>query len=107
MEALMEASEAAASAGDLGQVAELDFEFHGLIGEAGGNHYLLEIQEMLSRLSTRFVYLVLNRVGTAGHHYLRSIAASSRRCDAVMGDAAAEAERDHYYNARDRTKAAL
>jgi DNA-binding GntR family transcriptional regulator len=106
MDALMDASDEASAQGDMAQAAELDFEFHKLIGEAAGNPYLLEMQEMLHRLAMRFVYLGLDRSGTAADTVAdhRRIIDALRRRDA---DAAEAALLQHCHNGRDRMRAAL
>jgi DNA-binding GntR family transcriptional regulator len=106
MDALIDALEVASAQGDMAQAAELDFEFHRLIGQAAGNPYLLEVQEMLHRLAMRFVYLGFDRSGnvadTIADH--RRIVDALRRRDA---DAAEVALLEHCRNGRDRMRAAL
>jgi DNA-binding GntR family transcriptional regulator len=106
MDALIDALDAASAQGDMAQAAELDFEFHRLIGQAAGNPYLLEIQEMLHRLAMRFVYLGFDRAGTAADTVAehRRIIDALRRRDA---DAAEVALLEHCRNGRDRMRAAL
>jgi DNA-binding GntR family transcriptional regulator len=106
LDSLMDASDAAAAEGALAQVAELDFEFHDLIGTASGNEYLREIQATLHRLSMRFVYLGFNRARSAGDTIAdhRRIIAALRSRDP---DAAETAVREHCHSGRDRMRAAL
>jgi DNA-binding GntR family transcriptional regulator len=106
MREVVEASEDVAAAGDLVQVAELDFRFHHLIGEAAGNSLLGEVQDNLHRLSMRFVFLGFRRAGTAMgavEDHKRIVAALSTRDP----DTAESALHQHMHNARERMRAAL
>ena len=103
---LVEASESATSAGDLAQVAELDFRFHQVIGEAADNHLMLEVQDTLHRLAMRFVFMGFRRAGTAAGavaDHRRIVAALRTR----VPDNAEAAVREHNRNARERMRAAL
>jgi len=106
LEGLVEASESASAAGDLGQVAELDFRFHHAVGEAVDNHLMIEVQDTLHRLAMRFVFMGFRRAGTAAGavaDHRRILAALRTR----VPDVAEAAVHEHNRNARERMRAAL
>lgn len=105
MEELVEAS-ATAAAGELAQVAELDLRFHRALGEAADNRFMIEVQDTLHSLITRFTYLGFRRAGTAAGAVAdhRLIVDALRSGDS---DAAAEALHNHMHDARQRMLAAL
>jgi DNA-binding GntR family transcriptional regulator len=103
---VVKASEDVAATGDLGQVAELDFLFHHLLGKAAGNTLLGEVQDTLHRLAERFVFMGFRKAGTAA-----GALADHRRIIAALGtrdpDEAEQAVHEHMRNARERMRAAL
>jgi DNA-binding GntR family transcriptional regulator len=106
LENLVQASGRAAEAGDLAQVAELDFKFHHVLGEASENHFLIEAQDTLHRLSMRFVFMGWRRAGTAAGAVAdhRHIVEAMRSRDPDRAEASI---REHMHNARERMRAAL
>jgi len=106
MDELLKASDMATAAGDLARVAELDFRFHHVIGEAAHNHLLIETQDTLHRLSMRFVFLGFRRAGSAAG----AVADHRRIIEAIRAgdpDRAEAVAHEHAQNARDRQRAAL
>jgi DNA-binding GntR family transcriptional regulator len=106
MDELMRQSRSAAAAGDLAEVAELDFRFHHMLGEAAGNGLMGEFQDTLHRLGMRFVFLGFRRAGTAAG----AVADHERIVEAIRSrdpDVAEAAARDHMQHAVQRMRAAL
>lgn len=106
MQSIVELSATAADASDLAQVAELDFRFHHVLGEAAGNRLLIDVQDTFHRLTMRFVFLGFRRAGTAAgavdDH--RRIVEALRTRDPDKSEAAVMS---HMANARQRMRAAL
>lgn len=106
MESMIERAERACQSRDILEVANLDYEFHQAVAEAGANRYVIDAAARLQRLAGRFIYLAMKR-GLTGwesldeHH--RIFAAIKARDE----DAAAETTRLHWVRARDRIVAAL
>ena len=106
MDDLVAASATAAADGDLAQVAELDFRFHHVLGEAADNRFMMEFQDTLHRLIVRFTFLGFRRAGTAAG----AVADHRLVVEALhSGDPAAaeEAVHHHMHDARERMRAAL
>jgi DNA-binding GntR family transcriptional regulator len=106
MDELVRESQGAATDEDLAQIAELDFRFHHILGEAAGNHLMIETQDVLHRLSQRFVFMGFRRAGTAAGavaDHTRIVAALRTRDPNI----AESAVHDHMHNARERMRAAL
>ncbi len=106
MDEMVRQSEGAATDEDLAQIAELDFRFHHILGEAADNQLMVETQDVLHRLSQRFVFMGFRRAGTAAG----AVADHTRIVAALRGrdpDAAESAVHEHMHNARERMRAAL
>lgn len=103
---LLVSADEADAAGDLAKVVALDFQLHAAIAAASGNPLLLEFEEMLLRLLSRYTYLGFRRVGCAVETSVehRRIVEALRSRDADRADAAV---RDHMCNARERMRRAL
>ena len=61
LDELIGASEIAASSGDFVRLAELDYEFHGVLAQATGNHYLSDYLLHLHQVARRFNFAAWKR----------------------------------------------
>ena len=59
-------AESAASKNDLASLADLDYDFHCILAEATGNHYLCNYLLHLHQVATRFNYSAWLRDGSVG-----------------------------------------
>ena len=106
LESLVAAAEAASRAGDILNVANLDYDFHHLVAECGANRYIVDTTVRLHRLTSRFIYLAMKK-GLAGWPSLaehRQIIEAIREGDE---DAASSLTAQHIQTARERIVNAL
>jgi DNA-binding GntR family transcriptional regulator len=104
--ALVDRAEAAGHDSGFSTVAEIDFEFHHIIGRATGNRYLADTIARLHRLATRFGYVAWQRDRSAAlslsEH--RAILAAFEQRDP---DQAERITQEHSLKAKDRITASF
>ena len=106
LDALVDRGESASASGDHETVAELDFEFHRVLADATGNHYLRDYLLYLHQVATRFNIATWKRDQDATPSLIehRQLAELFRQRDAVKAKAAMLG---HIKNARQRVMGSI
>jgi DNA-binding GntR family transcriptional regulator len=106
LDELVRQEDAAAGKADFDLVAELDYEFHYILAEASGNHYLRDYLVHLHRVATRFNFAAWKRdrnvAPSLAEH--KALTALLRQREAKNAGAAMLA---HIQNARQRLMGSL
>lgn len=101
LDELVAQADVVAKNGDFEQLTELDYEFHSVLAQATGNHYLSDYLRRLHQIARRFNYAAWRRERNATHSLdeHRQLAAIFRARDVA---AAKTAMLQHIENARQR-----